>query len=283
MLSGNIVLFLSLTSFAWTQESSPYKQNRHWDELIESLGHPDPQVRDHGHEELRNLGPEVEVLLRKNLLHPDPEIVTRCKSLLAALESTKIPVQKVFRARVVYKDLRENWVLIDLPAQEILKPGLHFDIYRNRGAGQNYLHIAVAEFTSNAGADHLSKLRIILGNVADIMDDDDVLAKITIRVYPSKNTCERASVIIPILQPQPILVLGKIAIADAARGMIATDVRFRDGVKAGERFQVYRAGQYVGSLIVSDVQKWGSWVTPEGKWKIWNFQKGDRIEWRPEE
>ena len=80
--------------------------------------------------------------------------------------------------------------------------------------------------------------------------------------------------------PQKILS-GKIALSDPKSGRIAVDVRARDGVQIGDRFEACRFGTRIGWLIVVDVQVWGSWVKPEDA-PIDAFRKGDVIEARVE-
>jgi hypothetical protein len=71
---------------------------------------------------------------------------------------------------------------------------------------------------------------------------------------------------------------GKVALLNADRGLLAVDLRKRDGVKVGQRFDVRRQGQKVGTIVIDDVQVWGSWAKPEGGTKIEQFQKGDFVE-----
>lgn len=71
---------------------------------------------------------------------------------------------------------------------------------------------------------------------------------------------------------------GKVALVDEKVGRVATDLRERDGVKPGQRLEVRRLGQRVGSLLVTEVQQWGSWTKPEGETKIEQIQKGDFVE-----
>jgi len=71
---------------------------------------------------------------------------------------------------------------------------------------------------------------------------------------------------------------GKIALVDSKGRRIATDVRRRDGIIAGDRLKVTRLGQKVGVLVVADVQVWGSWVIPESDGSVDDFQKGDVVE-----
>ena len=71
---------------------------------------------------------------------------------------------------------------------------------------------------------------------------------------------------------------GKVALVDEKRGLVATDLRQRDGVRIGQKLEIRRLGQRVGLLSVTDVQAWGSWAKPEGDTKVESVQKGDFIE-----
>jgi len=71
---------------------------------------------------------------------------------------------------------------------------------------------------------------------------------------------------------------GKIALADEKGGRLAIDLRQRDGVKPGMHCEVRRLGQKIGTLLITDVQVWGSWAKPDGDLKIDQIQKGDFVE-----
>ena len=71
---------------------------------------------------------------------------------------------------------------------------------------------------------------------------------------------------------------GKVALADEKGGRLAIDLRQRDGVKPGMHCEVRRLGQKIGTLLITDVQVWGSWAKPDGDLKIDQFQKGDFVE-----
>jgi hypothetical protein len=72
------------------------------------------------------------------------------------------------------------------------------------------------------------------------------------------------------------LLIGKIALVDEVRG-VATDLRARDGTKADLRLDVYRAGTKIGSIVITDVQAWGSWAKPVEGTKLGDLQKGDLL------
>lgn len=71
---------------------------------------------------------------------------------------------------------------------------------------------------------------------------------------------------------------GKVALSDEKRGVLAIDLRQRDGLKPGSRCEVRRLGQKIGSILVTEVQNWGSWARPEGDLKIDQIMKGDIVE-----
>jgi hypothetical protein len=71
---------------------------------------------------------------------------------------------------------------------------------------------------------------------------------------------------------------GKVALSDEKRGVLAIDLRQRDGIKIGQRCEVRRLGQKLGTILVTEVQNWGSWARPEGDLKIEQLMKGDFVE-----
>jgi hypothetical protein len=71
---------------------------------------------------------------------------------------------------------------------------------------------------------------------------------------------------------------GKVALADEKGGRLAIDLRQRDGVKPGMHCEVRRLGQKIGTLMITEVQVWGSWARPDGDLKIDQIQKGDFVE-----
>jgi hypothetical protein len=71
---------------------------------------------------------------------------------------------------------------------------------------------------------------------------------------------------------------GKVALADEKGNRLAVDLRQRDGVKPGMHCEVRRLGQKIGTLLITDVQVWGSWAKPDGDLKIDQIQKGDFVE-----
>lgn len=76
--------------------------------------------------------------------------------------------------------------------------------------------------------------------------------------------------------PRPLV--GKIALSDAGHGKLALDLRESDGARAGMRFEVRRLAQKIGTIVITDLQPWGSWAKPEGDLKIDQVQKGDLVE-----
>ena len=73
------------------------------------------------------------------------------------------------------------------------------------------------------------------------------------------------------------IVFGKVAMVDRIKG-IAVDVNKRTGARAGQRFQVRRKGKIVGTIVLINVQTWGSWARVESGTRIMDIQKGDVVE-----
>jgi len=71
---------------------------------------------------------------------------------------------------------------------------------------------------------------------------------------------------------------GKVALSDEKRGVLAIDLRQRDGIKPGNHCEVRRLGQKTGTIVITEVQNWGSWARPEGDLKIDQIMKGDFVE-----
>ena len=71
---------------------------------------------------------------------------------------------------------------------------------------------------------------------------------------------------------------GKVALSDDKRGVLAVDLRQRDGVKPGMHCEIRRLGQKIGTVMITEVQNWGSWAKPEGDLRIDQIQKGDFVE-----
>jgi hypothetical protein len=71
---------------------------------------------------------------------------------------------------------------------------------------------------------------------------------------------------------------GKVALSDDKGGRLAIDLRQRDGLKPGMHCEVRRLGQKLGTILVTEVQNWGSWARPEGDLRIDQIQKGDFVE-----
>lgn len=71
---------------------------------------------------------------------------------------------------------------------------------------------------------------------------------------------------------------GQVALSDEKRSLIAVNLRRQDGVKPGTRCEVRRRGQKVGTILITDVQVWGSWARPDGETRFEDIQKGDFVE-----
>jgi hypothetical protein len=74
------------------------------------------------------------------------------------------------------------------------------------------------------------------------------------------------------------VLAGKVALSDDKNGRLAVDLRQRDGVKPGMTCEVRRLGQKVGTILITEVQNWGSWAKPQGDLRIDQIQKGDFVE-----
>lgn len=72
-------------------------------------------------------------------------------------------------------------------------------------------------------------------------------------------------------------LMAKVQFVEEKRG-IALDLKQREGAKVGQRFEVRRAGQKVGTLVLTDVQTWVSWAKPDGDTRSDQIQKGDFAE-----
>lgn len=73
-------------------------------------------------------------------------------------------------------------------------------------------------------------------------------------------------------------IAGKVALSDEKRGVLAVDLRQKDGIKPGMHCEVRRLGQKLGTILITEVQGWGSWARPDGDLKIDQIQKGDFVE-----
>ncbi|HYE98826.1 MAG TPA: hypothetical protein VEJ18_07945 [Planctomycetota bacterium] len=77
-------------------------------------------------------------------------------------------------------------------------------------------------------------------------------------------------------EPNKILS-GKVSYVNAEKQNLAIDLRTRDGVKVGMKFEVVRQGKPVGVIEITDVQQWGSWTKPHGDTTFADIQKGDLV------
>ena len=231
--------------------------------LLESLGDANPEVRERSLVELRNIVSAIKPLLQDNVRNSDPEIAARCRDLLAETER----LQHVFKARVIHTDARFNFILADLAAKPGLAPGAPFEIYRVQ-IGKEPLRLGSAEFEKHLGAERLiSKLRMTKGSAADVRPDDIVMPPIETAAKPPELPAAKPAVALP----------GRIARVDALKERVAVDLRPQDGIKAGDRLKVTREGKNIGTIVVSELQAWGSWATPLPGTPIEEFQKGDTV------
>ena len=280
MATRILILFLGFALSAWSQADLDQDQKRRVAALIESLCAPSPEVRADALDQLRRAAPMIEPILRENLRHADPEVVARCGDLLGELERKRAGERRIIGGRVIHTEATFNFILTDIGKQEALKPGSTFEIVRDSGPGKEAIVVAVAQFEKYIGAEGtFSKLRITFGVAADVRVGDCVAADVTPTLPafpPGKGPEKPKAAVVP--GPGPaVKVPGKVALVDGSRGLVATDLRERDGVKAGDLLQVTRAGEIVGTLVVSDVKAWGSWAKPEDVTKLGDLQKGDRL------
>lgn len=77
-------------------------------------------------------------------------------------------------------------------------------------------------------------------------------------------------------EPNKILS-GKVSYVNAEKQNLAIDLRTRDGVKPGMKFEVMRQGKPIGVIEITDVQQWGSWTKPHGDTTFGDIQKGDLV------
>lgn len=71
---------------------------------------------------------------------------------------------------------------------------------------------------------------------------------------------------------------GTVALSDEKRNVLAVNLRQKDGMKPGMRCEVRRLGQKIGTILITEVQSWGSWAKPEGDLKLDAIMKGDFVE-----
>ncbi len=72
-------------------------------------------------------------------------------------------------------------------------------------------------------------------------------------------------------------LVGKVALVDERRGIIV-DVREKDGAKVGQRYEVRRQGQKVGTLVLTSLEKWGAYAKPVEGTKLNDIKKDDFVE-----
>jgi hypothetical protein len=267
------LLCLSLPSLP--QDSPGSKDDANAAILIVALGDPDPGQRAQAQEALRRLGRRVEPMLRGSLNHTDAEIAARCKALLVDLEPK---AERIFKGRVLDRT-PDHLILANIPRHPDLAPGRSFEVFRDPGNGE-LVSIARAQFERSIGTGRVSLLRVVEGNSLEVGLDDIVVAKFTVNVSDTnKNAAKEASAPTPDRKP-PKRVSGTIILLD--RGLLATDLRERDGLLPGDRLEVLRGGKNVGTLIVGSVQNWGAWARPDGVTTLGDLRRSDAVQWVPE-
>jgi hypothetical protein len=73
-------------------------------------------------------------------------------------------------------------------------------------------------------------------------------------------------------------LVGEVRFSNEQKGLVAINVTKQDGAKVGQRFEVRRQGQKVGTIVITEVQVWGCWAKPEGDTKFEDIQKKDFVE-----
>lgn len=71
---------------------------------------------------------------------------------------------------------------------------------------------------------------------------------------------------------------GKVSFLKLIDSTLAVDLRPRDGIKVGQRYEVRREAKKVATIVITDVQSWGSWAKPEADSKFEDIQKGDFVQ-----
>ncbi len=161
------------------------------------------------------------------------------------------------------------------PAAPPSKPG----VYRITGrAGPGYM----IDFGSSHGAQQTAivfavrdgnvKAKLRLDRVDKTYSVANIVAGSQLPGVPPPDTDDE----IVLTEPNKQLS-GKVAYLDAKNQTVAVDLRPHDGVKAGQRFGVFRLGKQVGSLEITEVHAWGSWAKLDGETKHDEIQRGDII------
>ena len=322
----------------------------------------------------------VELQERLSLLEQaaveDAQTIQRLRQVVKMLESAapssdpapKIPGQQIkpdgpgpaapIRTKVVFVDVKQNFVAVAAGKKEKVEVGYKFQILREtyeNGGESKLTALGIGEVEKFLGQDSMAKLVIKDGNIADMKVDDIAVAirkisdpattkeeskaepkhepleppkdgiykitgklgggyvlnygtvfgaKQTALVYVHKDGKFKAKLrldkvdkaysvgyvvdgsmeMAPEVDDQILLkeqnkgAVGKIALSDEKRGLVAVDLRSRDGVKPGMRCEVRRLGQKIGTILITEVQNWISWGKPEGDLKFDMLQKGDFVE-----
>jgi len=73
-------------------------------------------------------------------------------------------------------------------------------------------------------------------------------------------------------------LVGEVRFSNDQKGWVAISVTKQEGGKIGQRFEVRRQGQKIGTIVVTEVQVWGCWAKPEGETKFEDIHKKDFVE-----
>lgn len=236
--------------------------------LLEQLGHDEIETRTRAQAALRRMGSGIKPLLRAFQRHPDPEVAGRCRELLVEPG----PPPRHFESFVVYVDVRNNFATIAAGTAEGLQKGdrleLLFVDWDKDPTGRTRRRTATGVVTKFMGQNSMAKLEIDSGAVTDIKVEDR--ARLLPDPAPLELLENRDKA--PALLPE-----GKVVMLEARRERLAVDLRIKDGVAKGDRFQVLRDGKIAGGLELVEVLTWGSWAAPVEGTLLEDLNKGDRI------
>jgi hypothetical protein len=98
--------------------------------MIQSLGDPEVGIRNAAQLALQRILPVAEKALRENRNHPDSEIASRCRALLAILDQPKIEGKWIFAGKIAPVDHRGRRIAIDVRQRDGAKAGDRLQVAR---------------------------------------------------------------------------------------------------------------------------------------------------------
>ncbi len=264
---------------------------------------------------------------------------------------------KPIKGRLVYVDVKNNFVALSLGKKDGVEVGYKFDIYREtyENGGESKLSpLGAGVCEKFMGQDSMAKVVITDGKIADMKADDLAVAirklapvapkdekkaaaeeppkdgvysitgrtgnavnqgyvlnyttvqgarqtqlmycykdgkfKAKLRLDKVEKTYSVGYVVDGTMELPPELgdqvyvkeiknsLTGRVSFADEKKNKLVVDLHQKDGVKVGMRCEVRRLGQKIGTILITGVEGWGSWATPEGDLKIEQILKGDFVE-----